>query len=94
MLREVFFASSRLDHLRQHERVSQDDAARQVALQAPCVDGAAPVVARHVTFDGRGQYRTGSVDRALQAADQAVDLVQRVVVNQGRADDAVAGREA
>lgn len=55
LLREVFFTASWLDHLRQHERVSRDDAALLAELQALCTDGQAPAVTHHVAVDRLGR---------------------------------------
>lgn len=48
LLREVFFTASWLDHLRQHERVSRDDAVLQAELQSFCIDGQLPTVTHHL----------------------------------------------
>ncbi|XWN33589.1 MAG: MFS transporter [Devosia sp.] len=51
VVREIFFLPSWLDHLRQHERVTESEATLQAAIRETLIGTEAPIVRHHVPAD-------------------------------------------
>lgn len=54
VLRETYLAASWLDHLRQHERVTEAEKRLQQAIRATLLDDAAPLVRHHLPAEAEG----------------------------------------